>query len=142
MTDISRHPARSLICDRLFEITMTIALIGMALACLQSGDVLTKTAFRKLLSIHMTQTILGTIFGTLGFLRVVALVVNGRSRKWGPRIRFGASVACAFLWAEIALAIYLASPILEAISLGVPMYLALSVGEVGAGYRAATDVTG
>lgn len=126
--------------NRLFEWMSASMLLGVALILTYDPSTLVDSQFVLLSRVGYTPfvvTSLGFVFGTV---RISALVVNGFSVKWGPVCRMAASLFSALLWGLMCYSS------LEwfvmwgyTLSLGVPIFFFLMVGELISAHRAASD---
>lgn len=114
--------------DRLHEWTMaaTMILIGLQVAFWPSllGD----------------WSAVWPLMIVVGSLRLAALIANGRSYVYGPRIRSFGALAGALMWSQILVALIVVLPRPAAPSLEISVLLVMTVGELYSSYRAATDV--
>jgi hypothetical protein len=125
---------------RLFEWMTTLMMLGIAVVLAVTPASIALGSFRYLELAGFTPVMLGTAFMAGGALRIVALYLNGRSRVYGPRLRAAGALLGAFVWAEMAIALVHLTPVVGTISIGVPVYCFLALGEMMSCYRAATDV--
>lgn len=114
--------------DRLFEWAMALALITVGL------------------QVAVWPVLLGEwsrawpVMVLVGMGRSLALIANGRSYVYGPRIRaFGALIG-ALVWSQILVALLVVAPRHDAPSLEVPVLFIMTLCELYSSYRAATDV--
>lgn len=124
---------------RLFEWVMTAAMLGLAIEIAIWPGTIGASAFRYMLQVVGTQN-LGTFFAVAGLLRIAALTANGRWPVYGPRIRAVAAGCGALIWFQMLIALFILAPKSGIPSPGIPVYLALTFGELISAYRAATDV--
>lgn len=125
---------------RLFEWVTTFIMLGMAVTLFISPATIRGGAFRYMLVVGFTPLLLGLFFAIVGGLRVCALVANGRSAVWGPRLRALGAIAGAFIWAWMALALVYVSRDTGTLSLGVFNWVGLTLGEIVSCARAGWDV--
>jgi hypothetical protein len=125
--------------NRLFEWGMAFAMLALALQIFVWPRTLAASAFRYL-SYAISEEHIGLFFLTVALARGAALVINGRSSVYGPRVRALGALAGAIIWAQMDLALF--ALLQEAVvpSPGIPIYLSLTVCEMISCYRAATDV--
>lgn len=98
------------------------------------------SSFHYMLALGFEPEFLLTSFIVFGFLRGLALYVNGYWRLYGPLLRAIGCVGGAFLWFTFALSLWQTSYDTGVISLGVPVYTCLMIGEIISVLRAGTDV--
>jgi hypothetical protein len=124
--------------DRLFEWVATCAMLLTAVEIAIWPDTIKASSFHLLLYI-ITPDGLSVFLAVFGTMRVVALIANGSWPDHGPRLRAMGSGAAAFMWAQMGMA--LAQSVAERgiLSPGVPVYLALTLGEIFSAYRAMGD---
>jgi hypothetical protein len=124
--------------DRLFEWAMTLAMLGLAVEIYIWPDTVGASAFRLMLGI-VTAGHMGVFFLVFGVLRIVALVANGRWPLYGPQLRTAGAGASAFMWGQMCAALLMLAPLKGVPSPGIPIYLALTLGELISAYRAMSD---
>jgi len=125
--------------NRMFEWVMTWAMLGIALEIAIWPSSIRSGSFRLLL-IVISPTGLALFFGAFGFLRIAALIANGSWPEHGPRMRAMGAGAGALVWLQMCIALMLLTPDLGGVpSAGVPVYAALTVGELFSAYRAISD---
>lgn len=124
---------------RIFEWTMTAGMLGLAVEMIIWPNTIGASAFR-LMTLFLDPGLLTVFFLVAGVVRVVALIANGRWPKYGPRMRaFGAALG-ALIWAQMDMALLQLVPLNNGIpSPGIPIYFALTFGEIVSCYRALTD---
>lgn len=83
---------------------------------------------------------LAVFFFFIGLCRIIALFANGQWPVIGPRIRAFAAVGAAIIWGQMLAALIVLAPHAGIPSPGIPVYFAITVGELISAYRAATDV--
>lgn len=124
--------------NRLFEWVMTAAMLGLALEISIWPETIQASAFRFILLAVSTQ-FLGWFFLVAGAVRIAALVANGSWPVYGPWVRAVASGAAALIWAQMDIALFILIPLNDAPSPGIPVYFALTIGELISCYRALSD---
>lgn len=101
---------------------------------------LTLTSFGLELLITNHPTLGGMIF-FIGAIRLIALIVNGRSWEYGPKARAVCAVIGSLVWIQTGCALIFALPIgSHSPSPAIPMCVWLTLAELVTAYRAATDV--
>lgn len=125
--------------DRLFEWVMTCAMLGLAFEIALWPQVIGSSSFRLILSIISAEN-MGLFFGLFGMLRIVALVANGSWPTHGPRMRAFGAGAAALMWGQMCIALLILLPHKNGVpSPGIPIYFALTIGEIVSAYRAISD---
>ncbi len=123
---------------KLFEWFAALNMAIMGSIVLVWPETLSVSAFRYL---FLTPSLLGPLCFLVGFSRVIALIVNGRSWVYGPRFRAWAALLSGIVWLQlwISLAQYAHSDT-GIPSIGLSNWLWLFLAELIVTYRAATDV--
>lgn len=125
--------------DRLFEWVMTFGMLGIAFEIFWWPDTIGASAFKYILQAIKVDHI-GYLLTIFGIIRLTTLVANGSWPSWGPRLRLICSGAAAFVWAQFCMALILLYPLVTKIpSPGIPIYFALTIGELISAYRATID---
>jgi len=122
----------------LFEWVMAFAMVGIALCIFWTPKTIEMGAFRFLIQAGFTAWPTFFLFAIAGGLRMVALVSNGRwqgKRKLGAKSRAVGAAFGAMLWGNLAIALVLLTQDTETASIGIPVYAALTVGELISCYR-------
>lgn len=114
-------------------------MIGIALCIIFTPKTIEMGAFRFMLEAGWSATVIKAIFLAFGLARVSALYANGRWQPWGARLRALCAIAAAFMWFQMGLALALLTYVSGMLSIGIPVYAVLTVGELRSCYRAATD---
>lgn len=125
---------------RLFEWVTTFIMLGMSATILASPLTIQTGAFRYMLAIGFTPTLLGLFFAIVGGVRIVALVLNGHSRVWGPRLRALGALLGALIWAWMGIALVVLTKDTGTLSLGIFNWIGLTLGEIVSCARAGSDV--
>lgn len=125
--------------NRLFEWVMTVAMIGVAVIMIVSPRSIEVGAFRYTLVLLGSPLLMTVFFALVGGFRAFALWGNGKL-KHGPRLRAAGAVLGALMWAQMALALVFLTGDTGTLSVGIPVYAALSGGEIISCYRAMRDV--
>ncbi len=125
---------------RLFEWMTSLMMLGMAIVIGLNPQTVKVGGFYLLANIGLTAPMLGVLFTFISCARIAALVANGIWPTWGPRARAGCALMGAALWVQMMSALAAWSSHNGYISIGVPVYLCLTLGELISCYRAATDV--
>lgn len=121
--------------NRLFEWVMTGALLGLGLLILVYPKSMGASAFRYILDI-IGPLWLATFYLLIGGFRIAALIANGSWPTWGPMIRASACGAAALIWAQMDIALLMLIPQAGTPpSPGIPVYFALTIGEIFSCYR-------
>ena len=126
--------------NRLFEWMTAMMMIGISITVAINPKTVEFGGFYLLADIGLTAPALGTLFMAGGCIRVAALFANGSWPVYGPRFRAGCSLFGAVIWMQMLVALTAWSTRSGYLSIGVPVYFFLTVGELISCYRAATDV--
>ena len=119
---------------------MTWAMIGVSACVFLTPETIKLGAFRYMLTMGFDARAIYLMFGIAGWVRIFALLVNGRWPVWGPRLRALAAITGAFMWMQLSLALMAATSEQKVLFIGIPVFLALTAGEIVSCYRAGTDV--
>lgn len=125
---------------RLFEWVMTFIMLGMACTIVYAPETIGKSAFRYMLVIVASPLAIGMFFWIVGAVRVVALLLNGHSPLWGPRLRAIGALGGALIWAWMAVALIYLTNDTGSPSLGIFNWVGLAAGEIISCARAGADV--
>lgn len=125
--------------NRLFEWMTALMMVGIAVTIALSPKAIAFGGFYLMQDIGLTPAILGVLFSLGGCLRVAGLYANGNWPIYGPRLRAGCALGGAVIWAQMFLALIKWSSQSGYVSIGVPVYLFLTIGEFISCYRAARD---
>lgn len=115
---------------RLFELAMTVCMMGDGILLMLSPASVEASAFR-----YLTQALpLGlciAIFLGLGGVRLVALALNGHWMPWGAYARAIGAVAGAVMWGQMSAALWTFGMWNERpFSPGIPIYTTLALFEI------------
>jgi hypothetical protein len=125
--------------NRLFEWITAVIMVGIATTIAISPRAVASGGFHLLQNLGLTAEVLVLLFAIGGCVRIAALWANGRWQVCGPWFRFGCALAGAFLWAQMCLALIEWSDGAGYVSIGVPVYAGLALGELISCSRAARD---
>lgn len=126
---------------RLFEWFAALNLAGIGTIIVLWPETLAWSAFKYLVTVGTAPMVIGVGSFVLGYARIVALVVNGRSWVYGPRVRAWCSLLSAVIWLQILISLaQFAVSDTGVPSLGLSNWAWLFFGELIVAYRAATDV--
>lgn len=126
--------------ERLVEWGMAAVMLLLALMIFIWPSSLTASAFRNL-SLIMPSSLIGVFFLLCGLARAVALIINGRSHVYGPRVRAWCCLGGAVIWSQMLIALVMIVPENDWVpSPGIPLWLVLTFLELISAYLAATDV--
>jgi hypothetical protein len=125
--------------NRLFEWGMVFAMLLLALEIFLWPATMSESAFRYLAATISPEN-LGAFFLVIGLARGAALIINGRSNIYGPRVRAIGALAGAIIWSQMVSALLMLLTETSVPSPGIPIYLSLTICEMISSYRAATDV--
>lgn len=131
----------SFVGNRQAEWIMVVSMLGLSVEIIVWPQTLSSSAFRYLISSSSPQWI-GIMYLIIVYLRIVALILNGRSSEYGPKARALCALAGAMIWAQMDMALFkLLIEVRSSVpSPGIPIYLALTLSELLTAYRAMTDV--
>lgn len=125
--------------DRLFEWIMALIMIGLAALMFVWPNAVQASDFRIILTIVSAEN-MALFFAVFGLLRAAALIANGSWPVHGPRLRAMGAGSGALMWMQMTVALVLFAPFNEGVpSPGIPVYFALTIGEIVSAYRAMTD---
>lgn len=125
--------------DRLFEWVMTLAMLSLALEIAIWPGTIGASSFRFILLVVSSHN-MGVIFALFGVLRVAALIANGSWPSHGPRLRAIGAGCAALMWGQMCIALFMLAPLNQGVpSPGIPVYFALTLGELISAYRAMSD---
>lgn len=123
---------------RLFEWTMAVALTGIGILLTISPDALAVSRFAAF-GLLIYQPTLAFVCLAVGLSRGTVLFMNGRLGTYSAKFRAIASFLSATVWSQLAIALILNGGVP---SPGIPVYLALTLGEFRSIWRAARDQNG
>ena len=118
----------------LFEWCMAYMLVLMSITLAFYPGTIQKSSFRLLLETGVPGMVFMFVYGFAGIIRLLALYANGKW-KYGTHARALGSGLGAIIWGQMCMALALRTFETDSISLGVPVYFVLSVGEIVATYR-------
>jgi hypothetical protein len=125
--------------DRLFEWVMTAAMLGLAVEIVIWPGTIGASSFRLILVVVSAEN-MGLFFMAFGLIRIAALIANGSWPEHGPRMRAMGAGSAAIMWAQMCIALLMLAPYNQGIpSPGIPVYFALTIGELISAYRAISD---
>jgi len=125
--------------DRLFEWVMTTAMLGLAVEIAIWPSTIGASSFRFILAVVSSQN-MGLFFTMFGLMRIAALIANGHWPEHGPRLRAMGAGAASLMWGQMCVALLMLAPHNQGVpSPGIPIYLALTIGELFSAYRAISD---
>jgi hypothetical protein len=125
--------------QRLFEWMTALMMLGIAATIGVSPRTIESGGFHLMQDAGITRDRLGWAFLLIGILRIGALYANGRSPFYGPWCRFAGAFVGALVWLQMGLALVAWSDRAGYVSIGVPVYAVLALGEFISCYRAAND---
>ncbi len=140
LNELSRSNSAGAHCrNRMFEWATTAMMLGIAVCLIATPKTIELGAFRFLLDAGLTSGRVAVLLLAVGVLRAVSLYLNGLWQPWGARSRaFGALVG-SVMWLQLTIALVLLTEITGTLSIGIPVYAALTVGEMISCHRAAAD---
>lgn len=125
--------------DRLFEWVMTLAMLGLALEIVLWPATIGASSFRLILRLVSAEH-MAVFFAVFGLMRIAALFANGSWPVHGPRLRAMGAGSAALMWGQMCVALLMLAPFNQGVpSPGLPVYFALTIGELVSAYRAVTD---
>lgn len=125
--------------DRLFEWVMTLAMLALAAEIALWPNTIEGSSIFLILSIVSAEH-MALFFAAFGMLRIAALIANGSWPTHGPRLRAMGAGSAALMWGQMVAALIMLALFRESSpSPEIPIYLALTVGELVSAYRAMTD---
>ncbi len=124
---------------RLFEWMTALMMLGIAATIAASPHTIESGGFHLMQGVGLTRDRLGWAFVLIGSLRIVALYANGRSPFYGPWCRFVGALVGGLVWVQMSIALIVWSDRAGYVSIGVPVYVVLALGEFISCYRAAND---
>lgn len=120
----------------LFEWLTATMMTGIALCVVITPKTIEMGAFRYMLDAGFTPFMAFLFFIGAGGLRMLALIANGRLR-YGTHCRAAGALVGAFMWFHMAYALIQLTEITGTLSVGIPVYFVLMIGEVISCYRVA-----
>lgn len=129
--------SKAYVFQRLFEWVMAFAVLFFGVEIFLFPVSIESSAFHYILRV-INAEFLASFYLLIGGVRVAALVINGRWPKWGPVLRSACAGGAVILWSQMCAALALRLPYGPP-SPGIPIYLAMTLGEILACYRAMTD---
>lgn len=124
---------------RLFEWMTALMMGGMSFTILASPTTVASGGFHLLQNLGLSPNVLIFAFALASALRMAGLYANGHWRVYGPWCRALGALGGAFIWGQMAISLLIWSEQTGYVSLGVPVYLSLALGEFVSCYRAARD---
>lgn len=122
--------------NRLFELAMTVAMFGIAAWVVAWPHSIEAGSFKFLLQVFSPAIIVGG-YALLAIARFAALIANGHWPFYGPMVRAFGALFAAFVWAQMAAALFLWSDVTgRPPSIGIPVYGTLALFELVSMYRA------
>lgn len=122
--------------NRLFELAMTVAMLGIAIWVMVWPGSIEAGSFKFLLRVMSAGAVIG-IYALLGVARIAALIANGSWPFYGPIVRAIGALFAAFVWAQMSAALFLWSDVTgRPPSIGIPVYATLALFELVSMYRA------
>ena len=118
---------------------MTLAMLGLGIMIAIWPAMIGASAFRFMLTV-VTAHNMALVFLLFGVLRIAALFANGSWPVHGPRLRAIGAGTAALMWGQMFVALLMLAPFNNGIpSPGIPVYFALTLGELISAYRAMSD---
>jgi hypothetical protein len=139
LEDVMEWPIKAIVQhfeNRLFELAMTIAMLGIAIWVIVWPGSIEAGSFKFLLRVMSPAAIVG-IYALLGVARFAALIANGHWEFYGPIVRAIGALFAAFVWAQMSAALFLWSDVTgRPPSIGIPVFGTLALFELISMYRA------
>lgn len=121
---------------RLFELAMTVAMMGEGLLLMLSPRSIEASSFRYLIDVVPIWLCI-ILFAWLGGARIIALALNGHWMPHGAYVRAVGAVAGAFMWAQMGASLLVNNMAKgDPVSPGIPIYATLTLFEVVSVYFA------
>ncbi len=135
MTPAGRHCS-----NRAIEWLMAAMLLGIALAILITPRTLETGAFRYLIALFGIGPwgAFALCLG-VGSIRMVGLYYNGTWHPVSARMRSVGAILSAIIWGVMAYGLAYLTVESRTISIGIPVYVCLTVGEIYSSIRAGAD---
>lgn len=124
---------------RLFEWITSGMMLGIALDIAYSPHAIAAGGFHLLQNLGLTPRVLIAFFLITGLARLGSLYANGHLPIYGPWCRVACAALGAFIWAQMMLSLVVWSEAGDYLSIGVPVYFFLMVGEIVSSAMAAKD---
>lgn len=121
---------------RLFELAMTVAMIGEGVLLSLSPRSIESSAFQFIIQMVPLWLCI-VIFVGLGGARILALSLNGHWMPFGAYVRAVGAVAGAFMWGQMCASLWTYNIVRDTeISPGIPIYATLTLFEIVSMYFA------
>lgn len=104
-----------------------------------SPSLVAESSFKYIL-LTLSAELFAYLLTMVGMMRIIALIVNGRSWVYGPKARAMGALLSGMIWAQMDIALILLIIHDGKLSLGIPTWFFLTLTELVTAYRAATDV--
>lgn len=123
---------------RLFEWSFAAATLGLAVEIFMWPGMMSRSAFRWIITDYVKDENLALFILVLGIIRVAALAANGASFVIGPILRSVCAIISAVIWGQFAssLIVY-AQPVP---SPAIPFWIVSTLAEIYVAYRAMLDL--
>lgn len=125
--------------NRLFEWMTALMMLGIALTIATSPQSVAHGGFYLMQNVGLTPAVLVVLFCAAGLARAAGLYANGHWPIYGPWCRALGAMGGVFIWAQMLLSLVKWSSQSGYVSIGVPVYVFLTIGELISCYRAASD---
>jgi hypothetical protein len=139
------HPAGPYSTYRLFEWSMAVMMVLIAITLAMPGDTMERAALKPIAEMGFTEENMATFFGAVGAIRVMALYLNGyiNNVRTGPKGAYTravcAAAGCLIMGQLTAALIYDAFTIANAPSFVIPVFGTLAGFEALSVYVAVLD---
>jgi hypothetical protein len=126
--------------DRLFDLIMAGAMIGLATQITVWPGTIEASAFRYL-NLAINSSNVRDVLMVGGVLRIAALIANGHWPVYGPSCRAAGALMAAVIWAMMTFSLWvLHNEVGNPPSPGISVYAMLTFGELLSFYRALRKV--
>lgn len=124
---------------RLFEWTFSGGAFWLGMSTLVWPESITTGAFTQLVSV-MSPGVVVAYALAVSIAGFAALLTNGRSLVWGPIVRSVCATGRAYLWSQMAYALFLVGMTRPTPSIGLGFWAVFAVAELYVAFRAMVDV--
>ena len=125
--------------NRLFEWLVSAMMVLIAITVAVSPKTIAFGGFAGIEAVGLTAPMVAVLFSLAGCLRCASLYANGHWPVYGPRCRAACALAGALIWVQMLYALTKWSLTSGYLSIGIPVYACLTIGEIISCYRAASD---
>lgn len=125
--------------EKLFEWIMMLNVAILGYSALLYPEGFQVSAFQYMIFVTDIR-LLGALCVLISYARLVALIVNGRSKFYGPHTRVACAIVSALVWFQMFTSLAEFSYANGYFSPGLSNWFSLCVGEIIAAYLAGQDV--